>query len=121
MQSLDTLQSLIITWANTANAKLSEPEKEMLYKRCISEEYKEFLDSKSNSEEYSELMDLLWVIIIYCKIKKYSIPLGLEALVNSNNTKLVNPTYNEYGKLQKGSNYVRPNWKQILEESLMEK
>lgn len=120
MNSLDTLQSSIITWADKANAKLSKPEQEMLYKKCISEEYKEFISAETDAEEYSEIMDLLWVIFIYCNIKKYSVPLGLSSLLSANEVKLINPIYNEYGKLLKGSKYVRPDWKKILEESKME-
>lgn len=120
MESLDTLQSSIITWADKANAKLSKPEQEMLYKRCISEEYAEFISANSEAKEYNEIMDLLWVLLIYCNIKKYSVPLGISTLLSANEVKLKNPTYNEFGKLLKGSEYVRPNWQKILEESRME-
>lgn len=121
MKSLDTLQSDIITWSLKANAKLSDAEVKSLYKACIREEYLEFLASDSPANEFSELMDLLWVIIVYCNAKGYSIPLGLDALVTANSTKLINPTYNENGKLLKGSNYVRPDWEMLLKESNMEK
>lgn len=120
MNTLDTLQKDIITWSSVANAKLSKPEMEELYKNCIEEEFNEFITAVSEADEYSEIMDLLWVILIYCNIKNYSIPIGLGALVSANNTKLVNPQYNEKGKLLKGANYIRPNWNKLLEESKME-
>lgn len=120
MKTLDTLQTDIITWASTVNSKILDKEQETIYRKCIEEEFSEFINAPTPDNEYNEIMDLLWVIIIFCHIKHYSIPLGLEALLQANNTKLINPQYNEFGKLLKGSNYVRPDWKKLLEESKME-
>lgn len=119
MKPLDKLQKDIITWSSEASANLSLNQQKELYKKLIQEEYKEFLDAETEAEEYSEIMDLLWVLIIYCHLKRYSIHKGLKALTESNNLKLISPEYNENGKLLKGKFYVRPNWWRILKESRM--
>lgn len=117
MTSLDTLQNSIISWLDSANANLEPSKAAKLYQKLILEEYQESVAAPNEAEEYSELMDLLWVIVGYCHYKNYDIKLGLEALVKSNSAKLINPSYDSNGKLMKGSNYVRPDWEQLLKQS----
>lgn len=119
--SLNDLHRHIITWLSAANGNLNQEEKINLYKKLITEEYVETLQASSDAEEYSELMDLLWVIISYCYYKKYDVGLGLDALVRSNASKLIHPKYDpNTGKLLKNENYIRPDWKYLLEISRKE-
>lgn len=56
--------------------------------------------------ELKEICDVIVTLVGYAYTQGYDLEEALEYVIESNNSKLVNPQFNEWGKLLKGDHYI---------------
>jgi len=94
-----------------------------LYKELIHEEYKEFVDAIKNEDDVEELdacMDMIWVILGYCRMKKFNWDGAWTAVAESNLSKIDKTTgkviRREDGKILKPEGWKPPDLSKFVPE-----
>lgn len=97
----------------------------LVYHKAILEETKEFFaEPRLSPNSFKELCDILWVVIQFANVCGFCLSKGMEMLLNEYNSKLYDDkgnfsaTYNQLGKLMKGSHFKKINPEEFMKYGL---
>lgn len=120
--SIGNLQRVLLDLFEITHAKQKREKTPEIYRKLIAEEFNEFMaEPHDTPENFKELCDLIWVCIQYANACKYELEYGLDELVQEYMSKLYDkegrfcPTYREDGKLLKGDNFKKADFKALME------
>lgn len=92
-------------------------ENAFLYRDLIKEESEEFWHAKTMTDELDACMDMIWVILGYCYMRGYNVPMAWNEVARSNLSK-INPETGkvikrEDGKVLKPQGWTPPQLEQF--------